>query len=152
MLDRQRQRYAPHESSGAILFTRKLLFVHFVSGMVVLALLLFHELFAIACWAAAWFVLTLMVAVGMTKTVPGSRVLMAFLFLAAAGGGFFITIWMMPTLKDAEAPLLPLSYLPFWLVAASLGYAGGAYALFLSNRIKRACRKGFTLLDTPKPL
>lgn len=123
------------------------------AGLLAISLLLFHEYFVAAGWATGWYVVTLLVAVAMTKSLVGSRFLYGLLLLLAAGAGFFALIWIVPALKaPAEPPLLPPSLLPFWLSCASLGYAAAAYVVFFSHRIKRACEKGFTLMDTPKPL
>jgi len=151
MLDLQRQKYAPCESSGSILFARKVLFAHMAAGLLVIALLLFHEFFAAAGRATVWYVLTLVVAVGMTKRVAGSRWVMSLLFAAAAATGLAVMLWVLPGIKLEQEPLLPLSVLPLWLVIASFGYGTAAYAVAVSSRLRRACEKGFTLLDTPKP-
>jgi len=151
MLDLQRQKYAPHETSGSILFARGLLFAHLAAGVLVIALLLFHEFFAAAGRATGWYVLTLLAGVGMTKRITGSRLMLALLFFAAAASGLVFMIWVLPGLKVEREPLLSLRLLPFWLVIASFGYGAAAYVVAVSSRVRRACEKGFTLLDTPKP-
>ncbi len=151
MLDLQRQKYAEPASSGSILFARKVLFAHLLSGILVIALLLFHEFFSAAGWATVWYVLTLVVAVGMTKKVVVCRWMMSLLFFGAAVVGLAAMLWVLPGIKPERPPLLPLSVLPFWLVIACFGYAAAAYTVAVSTRLRRACEKGFTLLDTPKP-
>lgn len=151
MLDLQRQKYAHNESSESIHFARMVLIAHGVAGVLVIALLLFHEFFTAAVWATGWFVITLAVAIGMTKRIPGSRWLMSLLFFSAAVCGLAAMIWVLPGLKVEREPLLSLRLLPFWLVIASFGYGAAAYVTVVSSRLRRACEKGFTLLDTPKP-
>jgi hypothetical protein len=151
MLDSQRQKYAPIEGSASVLFARRVIFAHLLGGLTVIALLLFHELFWAAMWAIAWFILTLFFCVGMTKKVVASRWLLSLLFLIAAVVGFGAMLWVLPGMKPEREPLLSLRAAPFWMVMASFAYGLSAYVLLVSTRVKTACKRGFTLMDTPKP-
>lgn len=151
MLDLQRQKYSSHQSSGAILFARKVIFAHLVGGVAIIALLLFHEFFRAAAWCGAWYVLTLVVCIAMMHRRPWVRIILAVLFIGAACAGFLGMVWIFPGIKPETPPLLTHQVLPVWAVIASLCYATGAYLMIVSQRIKRASEKGFTLLDTPDP-
>jgi hypothetical protein len=151
MLDLQRQKYASGETSGSVVFTRRLIFGHIVSGLLALALLVFHECFGPAAWVGAWYLISLILIIITMKQQSWARFLVALIFTAGAGAGFYGLIWLLPAYRPAQAPLLPLSILPLWVTLFSLAYVGAAYLWAVSKRVKRASERGINLLDTPAP-
>ncbi|MBE7495732.1 MAG: hypothetical protein HS117_12345 [Verrucomicrobiaceae bacterium] len=143
MLDAQRNRGAIYREE--ILFARKLLWCHMIGGAAILALLLFHELFAWFGGALVWYAATVFTMLGFMNEQRCCRWLLGGLFAVLASSGIYFTTTVFPGLEPVKAPLIPHSFLPVWVGMANLAYAGGTVMMLFSNRIRKAGSVGFSL-------
>lgn len=143
MLDRQRDKFRPVTEKRT--FARNFVLVHLVAGLVMTALLLFHELFAVAMGVLLWYLISVGLVAGMMRRQEWCRPILALMFLMlAVAAAFFITN-IHPILKIDHVPMLARNGLPLWGALVTLGYFVGGLMAFVSNRLKRATSLGFAL-------
>ena len=143
MLDKQRDKHRPLVEKRS--FARNFMLAHLVGGLVMTALLLFHELFFVALGVLLWYLLSVGLVAGMMRRQEWCRPLLALMFLLlAAASAIFITN-INPTLKLDHAPMLSRDGLPLWGALVTVGYFVGGVMTFASNRLKCATTLGFAL-------
>lgn len=143
MLDVQRNRGARHLKE--IEFTRRLMWSHMITGAIVIALFLFHEVFRWFAGSIAWYALSLAAMYGFMNERNSCRWLLALLFLAGAGAGLYFISQVFPHMMEPRAALVPRSFMPLWLGLANLIYGAGTLFILFDARIRRAGEVGFTL-------
>lgn len=143
MLDVQRHRGNP--CLQEIVFARKVMWVHLITGAAVIALLLFHELFGWFGAALGWYLVTLGAMVGFMNEFRWCQWLLAALFASIALTGIHFTSSIFPGLQPPKAPLVPHSLLPIWVGMTNLTYGVGCLLMLFSGKIRRAGLVGFTL-------
>lgn len=143
MLDVQRYRGKP--CLQEIIFTRKVMWAHMITGAVVITLLLFHELFGWFGGALGWYLFTLGAMVGFMNESRWCQWLLAALFATIAGTGIYFTNNVFPGLEPPKAPLVPHTLLPIWVGMTNLTYGVGCLLMLFSSKIRRAGLVGFTL-------
>jgi glucan phosphoethanolaminetransferase (alkaline phosphatase superfamily) len=148
MLNVQRQREKPR-SAPAILFTRVLIGLILLSSLGAAVLLALHELFFGASFAATWFLLAVLVVLVMAGRHQWGRILFGLLLLIGSMGALFMLMWVIPTLgKESADVLLTRQILPFWLTLIAAAFGGASLCVFVSKKVHRATRKGFSLFET----
>lgn len=144
MLNVQRYRGEAH-LEREIQYTRKWMWLHMILGGVVTTLFLFHEMFNWSVGTAVWYALSLLVMYGFMIEHQVCRVLLAVLYLGAAGAGVFFINRIYPLTEPPRMTLIPHSFLPIWLGLACMAYVTNAFVLLFNSRIRRAGTVGFSL-------
>lgn len=149
MLDLQRQNSSSRNYAGAA-YARAVSLGHLVCGLLAPVLLVFHGLLFPAMIVAFWYLLSIIMIVGMMNHHQWCRSLLSVWFFLAGGAGLVYVLMVEPvpalTAEGEPSPSpLPLNLLPFWLSTFALIYVAGGFTLLLSRRIERATMRGFRL-------
>jgi hypothetical protein len=143
MLDAQR--YKANTYRVEVRFTRFVLWMHLGLGIIVFFLMLLHEVFAWAVGVATWYLVTMLLMLGMLSAVRICRVIMGVAFLLFTISGIYFLGQVLPQMKPEQAPIIPHILLPFWLGVTNIVYAFGGVCMLTSPKVKKACTVYFSL-------
>lgn len=139
------QRYRGDAFREEVIFSRKVMLVHLVTGAVVITLLLFHELFGWFGGVLAWYGAVVMAMLGYMSSMNWCRWVLALLFVIATATGLYFTTSVFPTLQAPKAPIVPQTLIPIWVGLMNLIFGVCAILMLFSGKIRRAGVVGFTL-------
>lgn len=139
------QRYRGNAYQDEVVFSRKVMWVHLITGAIVITLLLFHELFGWFGGTLAWYAITLMAMLGYMSETTWCRWLLAALFILATCVGLYFTTSVFPGLTAPKAPIVPQTLIPIWVGLMNLIYGVCALLMLFSGKIRRAGIVGFSL-------
>jgi len=143
MLDVQRQRGLTYRYE--VSFTRKVMWCHMITGAIIIAMLLFHELFWWLGGAILWYATSIFIMFGYMNELNWCRLVLAGHFaLIALAGLFFINI-IYPNLSPISAPLIPHYFMPIWVGFSNMLYGFASVLMLMSDKIRKAGTVGFTL-------
>lgn len=143
MLNAQRDRSNPTLEHRT--FARGFAFLHFAASLVMVALLLFHEMWLVSLSVLVWFLASVGLVAGMMLRQEWCRPLLAALFfLLAAAGAVYVTKSGAAVL-EGHPPLLSHKLLPLWGTVAILSYVVGGVVLLTNKHLARATARGFSL-------
>lgn len=145
MLDVQRNRSFKHRPE--VSFARRFFMVHMVAGVILIALLLFHELFWWFGGALLWYTASLYAMMGFMNEYRWCQWLLALLFAGLTATGLYFTTYVYPGLEPVKAPLVPHTFIPIWVGMGNLVYAVATVMMLFSSTIRKAGESGFTLWD-----
>lgn len=146
MLELQRDKKRPvveHRS-----FARTVVFAHFIVGITMTALLVFHELFYLSIGVFLWYLLTLGLVAGMTRRLDWCRNVLGILFLVMSLAAAFFITHVNPALTLDHPPMLSRGVLPIWGAVVCIGYFAGGGLMIMSYRLRRATMLGFKLWES----
>jgi len=139
------QRHRRTRSREEVHFTRRLLHAHLGIGPVVVALLLFHELFLWSLGVTGWYLLTLLFLSGMLSARNWCRSALALMFISFTVIGVYFLAQVAPHLRPENPPLLAHTLLPYWLGMLDILYSIAALCVLVNPQVRKASTLGFTL-------
>lgn len=118
---------------------------HMIMGAIIVAMLLFHELFWWLGGATVWYAASIYIMLGYMNELNWCRLALGGLFaLLCVAGLYFINI-IFPTLTPIRTPLIPHTFIPIWVGFSNLLYGFAALLMLISDKIRKAGSVGFTL-------